>query len=279
MHMAIPKLVGCIMQALSIISNHPFHLAIKPTVPTCRGGSLKKIIPLTIKPYFMIPALIYFLIRLYRQRNIHSIEKTNLIRFRISRPVLLILLYTLIAIRISSQEKTLEYQIKRNGTIVGNVHFTQNLAGNRVIFKMESEVKTKFIFTFAAKAKEESIYDNGILTWSSVYRKMNGTVKTDKKMKAIGSAYTVYKNNKSETMDQYPIYYNMLSMYTIEPATISRVFSDNYQQFLDIKLIKDHQYKIEFPDGNYNEYFYENGICSQIKVHHSLYSATIERKS
>ena len=226
----------------------------------------------------MIPTLIYFLIRHYRQKNTET-AKNNSISFKVNKLILLFTLSMIIANTASSQEKKLEYQIKRNGAIVGNVSFTQSLVGNRVTLKMESEVKTRFIFTFTAKAQEESIYDNGILTWSSIYRKMNGTVKADKKMKAVGNSYTIYKDNKSETVNQYPIFYNMLSIYTIEPATLSKVYSDNFQQFLDIKTVKDHHYKIEFPDGNYNEYFYEKGICSKIKIHHSLYSATIELKS
>ena len=32
-------------------------------------------------------------------------------------------------------------------------------------------------------------------------------------------------------------------------------------------------------DGNYNEYFYANGVCSKIEIHHSLYSASIELTS
>jgi hypothetical protein len=226
----------------------------------------------------MIPTLIYFLIRHYQQKNTETV-KNNSISFKVNKLILLFMLSMIIANTTSSQEKKLEYQIKRNGAIVGNVSFTQSLAGNRVTLKMKSEVKTRFIFTFTAKAKEESIYDNGILTWSSIYRKMNGAVKADKKMKAVGNSYTIYKDNKTETVNQYPIYYNMLSIYTIEPATLSKVYSDNFQQFLDIKTVKDHHYKIEFPDGNYNEYFYEKGICSKIKIHHSLYSATIELKS
>jgi len=227
----------------------------------------------------MIPALIYFLIRHYQQKNIETVKKNNSIPFKVNKLILLLMLCMIIAITTSSQEKKLEYQVKRNGTTVGNVHFTQNLTGKRVTLKMESEVKARFIFTFTAKAREESIYDNGILTWSSIYRKMNGTVKADKKMKAVGNAYTIYKDNKPETMNQYPIFYNMLSIYTVEPVTFSKVYSDNFQQFLDIKAVKDHHYKIEFPDGNYNEYFYEKGICCKIKIHHSLYSATIELKS
>ena len=191
--------------------------------------------------------------------------------------LLIVLLSTMISI--NAQQKKLEYSIKRNGDVVGNIHFIQGIVGNRIVLTMESEVNTRFIFNFKAKAKEEVIYDNGIMTWSSIFRKLNGNVKVDKKTKATGNAYTVYKGSKTETLNNYPIRYNMLSVYIIEPVTITKVYSDNFQQLIDIQKIADHHYKIKFPDGNYNEYFYINGVCSKIEIHHSMYSATIELRS
>jgi len=191
--------------------------------------------------------------------------------------LLVVLLGTMISI--NAQEKRLEYNIKRNGDVVGNIHFIQGIAGNRTVLTMESEVNTRFIFNFKARAKEEVIYDNGIMTWSSIFRKLNGTIKVDKKTKANGSAYTVYKGSKKETLNNYPIRYNMLSVYIIEPLNITKVYSDNFQQQIDIQRVADHHYKIKFPDGNYNEYFYTNGVCSKIEIHHSMYSATIELRS
>ena len=187
-----------------------------------------------------------------------------------------LLLLTCTTLFVSAQEKKLAYSIKRNGDIVGNIKFVQSIVGNRTLLTMESEVNTRFIFNFKAKAKEEVIYDNGIMTWSSIFRKLNGNIKVDKKTKANGNAYTVYKGSKTETLNNYPIHYNMLSVYIIEPVTIKKVYSDNFQQQIDIQKIADHHYKIKFPDGNYNEYFYTNGLCSKIVIHHSLYSATIE---
>jgi hypothetical protein len=180
---------------------------------------------------------------------------------------------------INAQEKKLEYQIKRNGDVVGNIHFIQGIVGNRTVLTLESEVNTRFIFNFKAKAKEEVIYDNGIMTWSSIFRRLNGNIKVDKKTKASGNAYTIYKGSKTETLNDFPIRYNMLSVYVTEPLNITKVYSDNFQQQIDIQKIAEHHYKIKFPDGNYNEYFYTDGICSKIKIHHSLYSATIELKS
>ena len=184
-----------------------------------------------------------------------------------------------VAISSNAQEKKLEYNIKRNGEIVGNIHFIQRVAGGRTILTMESEVNTRFIFNFKAKAKEEAIYDNGIMTWSSIFRKLNGNIKADKKTKAVGNAYTIYKGNKTETVKNYPIRYNMLSVYLTEPIDVSKVYSDNFQQQVDIQKIAVHHYKIKFPDGTSNEYYYTNGICSKVEIHHSMYRATIELKS
>lgn len=177
------------------------------------------------------------------------------------------------------QEKKLHYEIIRNGNVVGNVAVAQKISGNRITMTLNSEVNTRFIFNFKAVAKEESVYENGILIWSTIYRKLNGTVKADKKTKASGNEYTIQKGNKSEKLDNYPIRFNMLCTYMTEPVTINKIYSDNFQIELEIIKIGVHHYKIKFPDGNSNEYFYSNGICSKILINHSLYSATIELKS
>ena len=196
------------------------------------------------------------------------------------KPLMLTLMTLLsTAISIHAQQNKFEYSIKRNGDEVGTIHFTQGIAGDRTVLTMESEVNTRFIFNFKAKAKEEAIYDNGVLTWSSIFRKLNGRVKVDKKTKATGNNYTIYKENKTEILHNYPIRYNMLSVYISEPVNITQVYSDNFQQQVAIQKLADHHYKIKFPDGNYSEYFYTNGICSRVEIHHSLYRATIELKS
>src|SRR5215510_14660413 len=138
-----------------------------------------------------------------------------------------------IAISTQAQQNKFEYTIKRNGDEVGTIHFTQGVAGNRTVLTMESEVNTRFIFNFKARAKEETIYDDGIMTWSSIYRKLNGNVKADKKTEASGTTYTVYKGTKTETVTNYPIRYNMLSVYISEPVNIPQVYSDNFQQQID----------------------------------------------
>ena len=223
----------------------------------------------------MTPTILYFLLRYYHRHCPEKAEKIQQLFSKASRVLMLLLLTTILPALIFSQEKKLEYSVKRNGDVVGSVQFTQNSSGNRTTMKLESEVKTRFIFTFTARGNEEAVYENGILTYSSIYRKLNGNVKADKKTKVSGSSYVVHKGTKTETLNNYPIRYNMLSIYSMEPVNITKVYSDNFQQLLEIKKINNQHYKIKFPDGNYSEYFYENGICARVELHHSLYRITM----
>ncbi len=227
----------------------------------------------------MIPTLIYLLLRRYRKAHPDTILKIRKTVSRIGRIIALLIVFIAAANAVFSQERKLDYVIKRKGSEVGSLSFSLLSQGTKTWLKLESEVRTRFILLFTAKAKEESIYENGILTWSSIYRKMNGHEKANKKTRLSGNNYVISKGNESETLNNYPIRYNMLCLYTQEPSAGTQVYSDNFQQFLDIQVIAPHHYKIRFPDGNSSEYFYRNGICIKVKVNHSLYSATIELKS
>ncbi|HET7899277.1 MAG TPA: DUF6134 family protein, partial [Flavisolibacter sp.] len=69
------------------------------------------------------------------------------------------------------------------------------------------------------------------------------------------------------------VHYSTHCLYTTEPLQYARVFSDNYQQFLLIQKQGDHHYQIIFPEGNSNDYYYENGICKRIVVSSALFDA------
>lgn len=227
----------------------------------------------------MIPAIIYLLLRKYRISHPDKAQKIFSGVKKFSQVILLIVLFLAVPQIAGSQNHTLEYVIKRKGNNVGSLYFTQQIAGSKLLLKLESEVKTRMIFLFTARAKEESIYENGIMTWSSIYRKLNGNEKVNKKTSLSGKNYIISHGSRSESLNNYPIQYNMICLYTKEPVGIKTVYSDNFERFINIEIMAAHHYKIRFPDGNYNEYFYVNGICTKIKVNHSLYSAIIELKS
>jgi len=227
----------------------------------------------------MIPAIIYFLLRRYKRINPANTEKLTIVLRKTCRMLLFFTLLILICCYTFPQDTQLQYSIKRNGNEIGNISFSQQHAGNKRMLKIESIVKVRILFLFTAMGQEESVFENGIMVWSSVYQKLNGNERVNKKTKLIDKSYLVTKGKKSETINSYPISYNMICLYSLEPVNIPRVYSDNFERFLDIQKLGDHYYKIKFPDDNYNEYHYENGLCTKVEVHNSLYSSSFELKS
>jgi len=228
----------------------------------------------------MIPVLIIWLIKHYRENNK---GKTTGVAPKIAKKylpfvaaILLLIILLIFSTNSYSQNKTFNYQIIRNGDKVGSLLFSETSTDDLDYLKMESDVKTRLIFTFTAHASEEAVYNNGILLRSSIYRRLNGTEKANKQHEATGNRqYLIRTGKTSEFTKTYPITYNMLSLYSKEPENISKVYSDNFQTFLAIEKAASHKYKITLPDGNYNYYYYKNGILNLVEVHHSFYSANI----
>lgn len=227
----------------------------------------------------MIPALILYLFRRYKRTNPIAAERLFVAVKTAGKTLVFLIACMAVTYVAFSQEKKLNYVIKRKGSEVGSLSFIQHSSGNKTVLKISSEVRTRMIFLFTANGEEEAVYENGILTSSWIFRKMNGSEKANKRTRLNGNNYIITKGNKSETLNNYPIRFNMLSLYSLEPLTMGKVYSDNFQAFLDIQTIAPHHYKIKFPDGNYNEYFYRNGVCATVVIHHSMYNATIELKA
>ena len=225
----------------------------------------------------MIPVLIIWLIRRHRQKTNKQMKGVAPKGPKGYLPsiMLLLLIFLILATKGHGQSKTLTYQILRNGNQIGTLKFSESATGDMDHLKMESDVKTKFVFTFIAHASEDAVYFNGVLLRSSIYRKLNGNEKVNKQHEAKDRQYIIHAGERSEVTKNYPITYNMLSLYSKEPERIGSVYSDNFQTFIPIVKTDLHKYKVTLPDGNYNYYEYKNGVLALVEVHHSFYSANI----
>jgi hypothetical protein len=170
-----------------------------------------------------------------------------------------------------SQEKVRTYTVKYRGDDVGLVKLNHNVMGDTVSYKMISNVNTRFIFKINVRTVEESTFQNGRLIYSAVNRTVNGNEKVRRETSAGNKIYNITREGKKSIMKNESIGFNLMQMYCQEPLNIHKVYSDNYQQLLPITKLSSHAYKVVLPDGNYNHYYYTNGICSKVKVFHSLY--------
>jgi hypothetical protein len=59
----------------------------------------------------------------------------------------------------------------------------------------------------------------------------------------------------------------MGAMYFVEPVFYHQVFSEAYQQFVQVQKTDNNRYMVQFPDGNKSYYSYSHGICTLIEAH------------
>ena len=171
-----------------------------------------------------------------------------------------------------AQEVLRKYVVLYKGEDIGVMQLKQTIAGDTVLYKMTSDIRSRFIFKITVKSVEESTFQNGKLVYSAVDRTVNGNQKVKRQTTAGNKVYTLNKEGKPGVIYDECINYNLMSLYCQEPVNMARVYSDNYQQFLPITKINAHTYKIELPDGNYNHYIYNKGICVKVDVFNNLYN-------
>lgn len=175
---------------------------------------------------------------------------------------------------LSAQEKTVKYNILQNDNIIGQMQFCQKKDSGNLYLSMVSSAKSRFVFSIEVNTEERAHFRNGLLVSSSVQRQVNGKEKANKQTRFINNSYQLKSERKTALLNR-PISYNLLLLYANEPSDLSQVYSDNYQQFLEIKQTSPHKYRIQLPDGNYNDYHFSEGICKEIILHHSFYTITM----
>ena len=156
----------------------------------------------------MIPVFIFWLIKHYREKNKNAtataVPKKTKKYLPLLAAILLLFILLIFSTNSYSQNKTLNYQIIRNGSKVGTLLFSETSTGDLDHLKMESDVKTRFIFTFTAHASEEAVYNNGILLRSSIYRRLNDSEKANKQHQVTGNRQYLIRTGEDQS-SQKPI--------------------------------------------------------------------------
>lgn len=174
---------------------------------------------------------------------------------------------------IYAQNKKLSYKILQGGSEVGYLFLEKKDSADVTKFNMESSAQKRIIFLISIYEKQICLFKNGVVKFSNVFRKVNGSIKTNKSLLNNGKGYEICCNGKNEKLNLSDIHHNQLSLYYEEPVNYNQIYSDQFECMLNIKKIKPNNYKIELPDGNINYYTYTNGTLSSIKLKHTFFSA------
>jgi len=155
----------------------------------------------------------------------------------------------------------------------GWVTLNKNVSGNTTVFSMSSEIKVRMIMLFKIISSEYAEFRDGKMIHSYVFRKMNETMKVQNHARLCSSGYEIENESGKKLLAISPVTFNVLSMYFGEPPVGTSVYSNSQQNSVQVEKLRNGVYRIQSPDGNSNEYYYNNGICTRVKIDTNFYSA------
>ncbi len=222
----------------------------------------------------MIPIFIFWAFKKYQlapKAKFYGDRFLKLILQYSKKSIYIILSLLLITAGLKAQN--LQYAISKGGATVGVLKYSRNVVNNTILYKAETNVKVRFISLIAVNSKEESNFKDGVMQYSSVYREVNGHIKTNCHTGLNYGSYIIEdkKENEVKALNTYPITGSFLSLYYNEPANNTTIYSDSYKTLITIIKLEEHKYKVTLPDGSDNYYYYNKGICTKVEVVHTLY--------
>jgi len=226
----------------------------------------------------MIPLLILYVLK---RQNVISVSEKRLKKFQSAlQKVLVLVVLSVFTCAHGSNSPNREtpkvFEIVKNNKVIGTINMVMKVNGDSIIFDSESQINVKFLLKFEITGKEKSVFENGVLVYSSVYRKLNNKVKANHVIERRGSFYSLNDNNKSEVLNLDDIEQNLIMLYFNEPKNITSIFCDNQKEMIQIKNLGQGKYKVEISKGKYNIFHYKNGKCVEVEAISPMYDVILK---
>ncbi|GAA4812859.1 DUF6134 family protein [Litoribaculum gwangyangense] len=178
----------------------------------------------------------------------------------------------------ANDKKPLEqisYNVVRNNEIIGTIKVSCNTKSDSTIYALESSIDVKYILKFSIRGKETAIYKNGILIYSSVYRKVNNKIKANHSVTYKNDSYHLEIGDTEKQLGFEDIQDNLVMLYFKEPKNLNRIYCDNLKRMVNLEPLGEGKYKVAFSEDKFNIFHYENGRCVKVEANSSLFSVTL----
>lgn len=220
--------------------------------------------------------LIVYLIKRMKGRSFLSKETLNF--KKIMARLKIVLFFLIVGNVYGTNErlvKALNYNVVKNNIVIGTIEINQYTSGDSIIYKVESNIKAKYLLNFKISGSEKSIYKDDVLVYSSVYRTLNNKVKASHNISYNGGRYKLDAFGKVRFLSLKAIEQNLILLYFKEPKDITSIYCDNLSQMVHVKSLGNDKYRVDFEKGSYNIFHYQNGHCVKIEAYSSLFNVTL----
>jgi len=156
--------------------------------------------------------------------------------------------------------QTYKYDVKAMGINAGTLSVTRKTGNGTEQYVLETHSSINYLL---GKIEVDHItrctYKNGVLQNSYVRNDKNGEVEYYTSADYDGSVYQITTEKGKKTLSG-PITFAICHLFFDgEPTGKTQIYSDRYGQYVPLKKVEDHVYRIDFPDKDYIIYHYESG--------------------
>lgn len=171
------------------------------------------------------------------------------------------LLFSISCFEAKSQK--LEYDIIWLGKI-GKLHINKTQKEAYSFIEINSEVKVPF---YKFNWITTSTLKDGQLQSSNYSQLLNNKKReyTEIDFVAVNKWQIIDDSGQSELID-IKLHFNVSNLYYEEPVNEKYIFSERFGKPIELENKGNGHYRLLLPDKNYCDYFYEEGVCTNVVV-------------
>lgn len=181
-----------------------------------------------------------------------------------------LILFGLLSIQLNGQSKsdTLSYELFVNNEIIGEMYVIKNVKSDSTFsYVASSNADYRLLFMFHIQFSYLTSFDSkGEYQSSEFSYYLNNTKKESNLVLREDNKFNVYEEGKLKKVIDSPLRHTAMEMYFKEPVKEAWVFSERFCDNFKIEKEGVDNYKIDFPGGCTNHYYYEDGRCFKIKI-------------
>ena len=166
-----------------------------------------------------------------------------------------------------SLSDTLNYDIIIDSKVVGDLVAVKNMKGDSsYVYTVLSNVDYKLLFSFHISFDYKTIFNQkGNFNSSAFEYIMNDDIKESNWVNCNSKECYVYEGDEITKVIDNSVDLTAIQLYFQEPLLGDRVFSERFCENFDIER-ENSGYKIDFPGGSSNTYYYRDGICYRVAI-------------